>query len=75
MITFEYEGVKYEVDLEAYESGKIILPDGTLLEIETWTKADSPTPLVVHRIQHNYLYTDLKDLANHFDAVLAEAVE
>lgn len=75
MITFEYEGVKYEVDMEAYDLGKIVLPNGTLLEVVTWTNEDPPKPLLMHRIYNNYPYSDIRQLANHFDAVLAEAVE
>lgn len=75
MIRFEYEGVWYEVDPEAFEAGKIILPDGRLYEVETWTRSEPPIPLDLILIQHRYLYSDLRKLANRFDAVIATLAE
>lgn len=74
MIRFEFEGIWYEVDAEVYEAGRIVLPDGRLFEIDSWTETDPQIPLELIEIPINYIL-DVVEIANRFDAVLAEAVD
>jgi hypothetical protein len=73
MIIIEFEGVKYEVDLEAYETDKILLPDGRLLQVQGWHESHPPKPVKLCEVKHNFKGTAV-ETANYFGAVLAVRV-
>lgn len=74
MIRFEFEGIWYEVDSEVYESGKIVLPDGRLFEVDSWTETDPQIPLELIHIPIDFL-GEVVEIANRYDAVLAAMVD
>lgn len=44
-ISFNFEGKKYEVDMDAYRKNlRIQLPDGRLLRVERWLECGPPIP-------------------------------
>lgn len=63
-ITFTYEGVTYTVDAEAYQSGRILLPDKRLLIVDSWIETYPPKPDKVHE-------PDVVELANLLEAHIA----
>ncbi len=65
MIKFVYEGVWYEVDLEAYETNKILLPSGLLIEAESWnTEGCVPKPNGFKKVGYSLKGT-LVEVANY----------
>lgn len=49
MIMFSFEGKNYEVSMDAYEQDIIVLPDGTLLQVDGWWERIPPRPRALHR--------------------------
>jgi hypothetical protein len=47
-IKFEFEGHRYTVEARAYDQGRIILPDGRMLEAEAWLESFPPKPQGLH---------------------------
>ena len=45
-ITFEYDGQKYEVGLEAYDQDMIVLPDSRILRVIGWLETSPPQPSI-----------------------------
>ena len=43
-IQFAFESKNYEVDLCAYESDMILLPDGRMLHVSGWLESCPPKP-------------------------------
>jgi hypothetical protein len=74
-IAFKFEGLRYVVDAEAYDKGKIILPDGRMLEAESWKETDPPEPIGLHEVNHTFLSFEPEKIAQLLDAVLAIEVE
>ncbi len=51
MIHFEFEGKKYVVSGEAYDTNLISLPDGTLLAVDGWFESMPPQPGNLRRVE------------------------
>lgn len=75
MITFEYEGIKYEAPEASLEDKKFVLPDGRLIEATNWTEGESHIPLTFVEIPYTFKYSEIVELANKFEAVLAVVAE
>ena len=45
-IRFDYKGMDYEVDIDVYDSvtHRILLPDRTLLRVDSWLESNPPQP-------------------------------
>lgn len=69
MLTFQYEGVVYNAPLAGENDNCFVLPDGRLIEATSWS-VDGVTPLTFVGIPYNFVYSDIRELANHFEAVL-----
>jgi hypothetical protein len=42
MFFFEYEGIRYTVDMSSFNYGRIKLPTGVLLEVTMWLESNPP---------------------------------
>lgn len=73
-ISFRFGGSGYVVDYEAYELGRILLPDGRLLEPNSWTNSNPPEPIGLHEVSHEFKELGLVEIANKLDAVIAEEI-
>lgn len=69
-IRFVYKGVTYEAPEASDEDTKFVLPDGCLIEATSWTEGESHIPLTFVEIPYAEVYSDLRELANHFGAIL-----
>ncbi len=73
-ISFRFDGSAYVVDYEAYELGRILLPDGCLLEPNSWTNSNPPEPIGLHEVSHEFKELEIVEIANKLEAVIAEEV-
>lgn len=71
-IFFRFEGQNYRVSFDAYEKGRIVLPNGQLFLI-LWEETCPPKVLELIPVEHNYQYAAAKVIATLFRAALAIA--
>jgi len=55
-IRFDYKGMDYEVDIDVYDSvtHRILLPDRTLLKVDSWLESNPPQPRRLTEIGNPY---------------------
>ncbi len=73
-IRFEFEGRKYTVESKAYDLGRIILPDGRMLEAEAWLESYPPQPEGLHEVNHTFKALEPAKIAELLDAVVAKEI-
>lgn len=71
-ITFEYESRKYTVESKAYDLGRIILPDGRMLEANAWMESYPPQPQGLHEVNHTFSGMEPEKIAHLLNAVVAK---
>lgn len=71
---FYFESLLYCAPEADASDEKFILPDGRLIEVTSRYENDG-TPRAFVQVPHNYVYSDLRELANHFEADLAHRVD
>lgn len=69
-ITFTYKRTPYSVGGKAYESGYIVLPDGTVLHVQEWEEGNPPRIIKLEEIA-NPKGGSLKTIEQRFDAARA----
>lgn len=78
VIRFEYQGRKYEVEMEAYGYDKILLPDGRLLTVLKWLETNPPQPIEFKETQYFKgglpENSTIVEIANMLEAVIAEEI-
>ncbi len=70
MIEFVYEGVTYHVSDSAFDVGRIVLPDGRVLELEGWSKMDPPIPTGFTEVSHIFGNLPLGEIAQNMYGIL-----
>ena len=50
-ISFEFDGKKYEVGMEAYGRDMIALPDGKILAVLGWAESMPPQPVDLDTVE------------------------
>lgn len=70
-IVFSYKDVKYKTEPYAYVSDKIILPNGTLLMVYSWSESNPSAPLELKEVEHNFIGLPAETIAQNFDAAMA----
>jgi len=73
-IAFKYEGQRYVVDSKAYDLNKIVLPDGRMLEAESWLESYPPQPQGLHEVNHTFKDLDPEKIAELLNGVVAVEV-
>lgn len=53
LINFNYEGKSYEVDMRAYNTNLVQLPEGEILEIGSWLERYPPIPQHILKTENN----------------------
>jgi len=71
MITFEYDGRSFVVGDHAYETGRIVLPDGTLLEADRWIETFPAQPEGLHKVPHYLAGSGQEEVAQVMNAAVA----
>ncbi len=71
-IFFRFENTNYRVSFDAYEKGRIVLPDGRLFNV-IWEETCPPRVLELVPIEHNYQYAAANVIASLFRAERAIA--
>ena len=71
-ITFEFEGRKYTVESKAYDLGRIILPDGRMLEAQAWLESYPPQPQGLHEVNHIFKSMEPEKIAGLLNGVVAK---
>lgn len=71
-IDFAWKNVPYEVGQEAYDLNKIVLPDGTLLEVGMWLDSMPPQPRELRELSHPYKEKKTaEEIAKIFNGIVA----
>lgn len=70
-IEFEWLGVKYDVSTDAYNTDRILLPDGTLLLVTKWGERIVPDVLEIEEVAY-FRFGTLEDMARKHGAVIAK---
>lgn len=70
-IQFRWEGLPYECPPKAYVLGKIVLPDGRVLIVESWLESNPPQPRGMHLSEEAYTGTP-EEIAEKVGGVVAE---
>lgn len=70
-ITFEYLGSRYTVSSKAYDLDRIVLPDGRMLEAESWLELNPPQPQDLHEVSHTFKSLEPEKIAELMNAVVA----
>lgn len=52
LISFNYENKSYEVDMRAYDSNLIELPEGDIIEVGGWLERYPPIPQHLSKLTH-----------------------
>ncbi len=74
-IEFEWKNRRYAVSLWAADVDKIVLPDGTLLEVNGWTESFPPIPKELVEVSHVFSHMPPQDIAFQFRADLAQELD
>jgi hypothetical protein len=74
-ITFEYEGRHYTVESKAYDLGRIILPDGRMLEAKAWLESYPPQPQGLYEVNHTFKSMEPAKIAQLMNGVVASEIE
>jgi len=72
-IAFEFEGRHYLVESTAYDKGRIVLPDGRMLEA-AWSESFPPQPKDLHELNHTFKSLTSEKVANLMNASLAKEI-
>jgi len=72
-ITFEFEGRHYMVEFKAYDLGRIVLPDGRMLEAEAWLESYPPKPQGLH-VSRTFYSMEPEKIVILMNAVVAKEV-
>jgi len=70
-IYFSYDGQRFVVEGRAYDVGRIVLPDGRLLEASGWLESMPPQPTGLHEINHLFADSTPAEIAQQMNGVVA----
>ncbi|KKT39036.1 MAG: hypothetical protein UW22_C0002G0012 [Candidatus Gottesmanbacteria bacterium GW2011_GWB1_44_11c] len=73
-IAFKYEGQRFVVDQKAYDLNRIVLPDGRMLEANSWLESMPPQPKGLHEVLHLFKDLEPEEIAKQLNAILAVEV-
>lgn len=72
-IFFTYNKIRYSVGGKAYETGYIVLPDGTVLQVIEWNDTDGNFKIMKLQVVPNPKGGSVKTIEQRFDAARARS--
>ena len=71
-ITFVWKGKNYTVESRAYDLSRIVLPDGTVLQVTSWLESYPPQVGGAEEVNHLFKNLPVADIAKQMNACIAE---
>ena len=73
-ITFSWKGKNYTVESRAFDLSRIVLPDGTVLEVTEWIETYPPQVGKAEEIPHRLKNWNTDAIAKRMTACVAKLV-
>ena len=74
-ITFGWKGISYTVEPRAEELCRIVLPDGTVLQVDYWLETVPPQVGETYEVKHEFQNLPVAEIAQLMNACVAELAQ